>query len=540
MAWIRPNQEVSVDGTSRPLENDPSLGTDLFVNPNTGSDDSGDGSASNPYETIMRAALDIGTANSSTVTINIQEGEATIPRVLGEFNNITVQGPTPTVTDTATVDAVVAATTEGGIILDVTGLSVAEDGLKDTLIEYTSGAPSGVRGWIYKNTATGGGTTRIWCTLGSTSLLAPAPADTIDLLSLGATLSLSSDGSTIIQTSVQLNFKDLIIDNPAAKRVFSINASDKIDLESCSVRTSLVRGGFGGSMFLTTCYVRCSGSASDGMAVVTRKGNLRIASGTVFDGSFATAGRAFISGEAGGFWTYRGQCVLTEMTDDQLFDGVSWAAAAALGAYDSLLFDPDSTLSAGFKMNTRGEGSNGGGALPNLYGEVGTTYAIEAEDGWQGGLGPDSDLVTAFGTNNAVSADGGANNVAQAADLTQVRNGSPSIGLLWLDVGDTLGFENGWQDHGGVAVYEAEYAKDAQGFVYLRGTIKGGALGSSAFTLPAGCRPSKNVDMPVITGGAPTTVGSVRIEANGRVNPRLGDTTFFSLGALSFSTVDAP
>jgi hypothetical protein len=52
-------------------------------------------------------------------------------------------------------------------------------------------------------------------------------------------------------------------------------------------------------------------------------------------------------------------------------------------------------------------------------------------------------------------------------------------------------FTNSWVDYGGYA--PTAYRKDANGYVHLRGLIKSGTLGSSAFTLPTGYRPYYNM-----------------------------------------------
>lgn len=420
-------------GGARRIENKPGLGTDLYVSPTTGSDINGDGSLANPYATILRAVQDIGLSNESTVNVNLLDGLNTIPRTLDQLNSITIRGPALTVVDTLTIASVTAASDSGGIILNVTGLvGVAADALKDTPVNYTSGAPSGRQGWIYRNDATGDfgvGETRIYVSQDDPSSLdVPIATDTLDRMALGATLSLSSDGTTQIKTSLQCNIEDLIISNPTTTRIFSINDSDKVELIRCSLQTQRGRAGFGGSLFLTNCYVRCEGNAAQGMVVATRTGNIRVANGTVFDGTFAIAGRAFISSDAGGSWTYRGQSVLTEMVDDQLFDGCDWASVVNIAAHHSFLFDPvGGSEPAGFKMNTRGQGGSGGGQLPNMYGETSSDYIVEAQDHFNGELGPSSDIITQFGANLVeVSATAGATNAAtNAADATLVGNGFP-------------------------------------------------------------------------------------------------------------------
>ena len=70
----------------------------------------------------------------------------------------------------------------------------------------------------------------------------------------------------------------------------------------------------------------------------------------------------------------------------------------------------------------------------------------------------------------------------------------------------TVSFEHSWVNYGG-SYGNAAYMKDAFGVVHLRGMIKSGTVGSSAFTLPAGCRPPAQVLAVTISNSA---IGSAR------------------------------
>ena len=50
-------------------------------------------------------------------------------------------------------------------------------------------------------------------------------------------------------------------------------------------------------------------------------------------------------------------------------------------------------------------------------------------------------------------------------------------------------YANGWSAYDTTTYLGAFYKKDAQGYVHLRGMIKGGTVGVTAFTMPAGYRP---------------------------------------------------
>jgi len=420
--WAEPTESA---GTRRLLNAAP-LGADLYVDPAGGDDEDGDGTVGSPYATVLRAIRDIGLVNDDAVTIHITGGTAALPTPLDLLNNVTLCGPDPTVVVTAAISNVVNATDAGGIVLDVTGIpDVVQNELKATPITWVDGVAANRNGWIYRNDVTAAGVTRLYVSQdGPDTLLVPGNGDSINLLQLGATLLLDEDSSTKLKTSIQFNVCDLILSDNDNDRSLLCNDSDKVDFQRCYFVNGRVRAGFGGSIFLTNCYMACPGSAGQGMVSAARGGNLRVANGTVFDGSTADANSGYISGEAGASITYRGQCVFTAMVGVtiagasetyQAFDGTSFACVVPIAAHHSWLFDDGSSLdvagalSGGLKFNARGQGgSRGGGQLPNLYGEVLNDYVVEAQDDFFGSLGPSSVVVTqhTLGVNNEVSANG--------------------------------------------------------------------------------------------------------------------------------------
>jgi hypothetical protein len=61
--------------------------------------------------------------------------------------------------------------------------------------------------------------------------------------------------------------------------------------------------------------------------------------------------------------------------------------------------------------------------------------------------------------------------------------------VRWIsETWTSVSFTNSWVDYGSYPA--CAYRKDANGYVHLRGLMKSGTLGSSAFTLPTGYRPS--------------------------------------------------
>lgn len=68
--------------------------------------------------------------------------------------------------------------------------------------------------------------------------------------------------------------------------------------------------------------------------------------------------------------------------------------------------------------------------------------------------------------------------------------------------------------------------------VYLRGSIKNGTLGATAFTLPVGFRPPIGLLFATESNGA---YGRVIVNPTGAVDPSVGSNTAFSLNNVSFS-----
>lgn len=105
--------------------------------------------------------------------------------------------------------------------------------------------------------------------------------------------------------------------------------------------------------------------------------------------------------------------------------------------------------------------------------------------------------------------------------------------ITWTAVAGGVGFQNGWSDFG-APYFGAAYCIDLQGFVHLRGLIKGGTLGLTAFTLPSGFRPVSSA-LCSATGGT-ITPATVQIDASGAVTPNGTNNAFITLNGIVFGT----
>jgi hypothetical protein len=81
----------------------------------------------------------------------------------------------------------------------------------------------------------------------------------------------------------------------------------------------------------------------------------------------------------------------------------------------------------------------------------------------------------------------------------------------------------------------ARYYKDATGHVHLEGVIQGGTVGTVAFNLPSGFRPSFTRDFAVVSAAG---AGYVEVGSGGDVKIVAGSSTFTSLDGIRFRAAD--
>lgn len=98
----------------------------------------------------------------------------------------------------------------------------------------------------------------------------------------------------------------------------------------------------------------------------------------------------------------------------------------------------------------------------------------------------------------------------------------------WADVSS---FSNSWVNSTGVTT---SYTKDVLGFVHLKGALKDGTIGSTAFTLPAGFRPAVlSFFNAVVVEGGVQALGYVEIQTDGDLVP-YGGNDFVGLDGITF------
>lgn len=91
---------------------------------------------------------------------------------------------------------------------------------------------------------------------------------------------------------------------------------------------------------------------------------------------------------------------------------------------------------------------------------------------------------------------------------------------------------NSWVDFDATTYNAAGYWLDSVGVVHLRGLIKSGVVGSAAFVLPTGYRPSR---FEYHAAASNSLFGLVSISAaSGNVTPAAGSNVWFSLDGITF------
>ena len=95
---------------------------------------------------------------------------------------------------------------------------------------------------------------------------------------------------------------------------------------------------------------------------------------------------------------------------------------------------------------------------------------------------------------------------------------------------------NSWSNATGTpTLTPAGYYKDSLGVVHLRGSLTGGAVGTTLFTLPSGYRPEFRHQIGIATRDSSSVIfGKVDVYADGSVQLGAGGTTRVFLDGVSF------
>jgi hypothetical protein len=109
----------------------------------------------------------------------------------------------------------------------------------------------------------------------------------------------------------------------------------------------------------------------------------------------------------------------------------------------------------------------------------------------------------------------------------------PTGDKIWHEVSNSgePAFQNSWVNYDATTYSTCAFRIDEQGFVYLKGTVKSGAINTTIFTIPAGYRPSK-ILMIVVYGGAINSM--IAVSPNGNVACGPNFNTFINLDGVTY------
>jgi hypothetical protein len=144
---------------------------------------------------------------------------------------------------------------------------------------------------------------------------------------------------------------------------------------------------------------------------------------------------------------------------------------------------------------------------------------------------------------NGVTIDGlsikdGKLNTANSVITTNITDGNVTAAKIetqeaWNAVGAAgkPAFQNSWANVAAVAAYY----KDSLGTVHLKGLIASGTVGTAAFTLPTGYRPSEQLEFVTMASGAATLCRCI-VNTDGTVVPYVSNANH-SITGISFRAV---
>jgi len=140
-------------------------------------------------------------------------------------------------------------------------------------------------------------------------------------------------------------------------------------------------------------------------------------------------------------------------------------------------------------------------------------------------------LLTQKNIDNIAAADAGiatvqANIDTVEADVTTLQSSvaTHTAAQSWTAVST---FKNSWVNSGSPYA-DAQYCKDAHGFVHIVGRIKDGTVTAAAFTLPTGYRPAENRSFACPSANA---YGQLTVQSDGDVIPAVGNNSGFNIVA---------
>lgn len=249
-------------------------------------------------------------------------------------------------------------------------------------------------------------------------------------------------------------------------------------------------------------------------ALLTADANGRVASGgpTTIDGVAVAAGDRVLFNHASSkfhnsIWVHGGGGGYTRENGIEAYESGAWG----LGAFVQVL-KGNTNAGRAFYVTGFTDFTSGGSSWTGFT-QTWTEWPMTPKN-HQASHVPSGTDPLPTGTPVAVGTANSAGSADSFAKSDHVH--APPASESWIAVSGGVGFANSWTNFGS-GYNDAAYYKDPLGVVHLRGLIKSGTVGSTAFTLPSGYRPPATSAFPVASNAA---FGYLEIGSSGVVIPR--------------------
>lgn len=400
---------------------DPTFALSTVYVDTLGSDVTGEGTSGNPFASIERAASIIPTGQLTSVVIQLNgAGPYNCPVQINAYNNIILRG-SETTEFTRSISSVSSTSTTNGIVFTLAGAALTANQLKGRHLKVT-GVLSGSRNIIVGYNDTSNVCSGVMHNRTFLSDIQSSPAGgSVDVITY---TQLNLTANTIISGSV--NFSMEMVRVTGNFTLFA-NATEKLNAWKCQFQNLNLNAGRAGGIYALSCTIETIGSSTAGLIAIRNGGDFRLGYGTLVTDTNSGANNAFISGSSGGILTTEGGVVFSNLDAKGIeLDNVNISSVSQPAL--KMIFENWSgaaSCAAGFRINKNG-GSGTNYSIADARGAVLSNYYVEAEANAFVKIASGTSVATATDT-NAVSADGGTNNVAIDADGTRIEGGSPSL-----------------------------------------------------------------------------------------------------------------
>lgn len=419
LTWQQGAEDLN--DTFRPFYTPDRSYTDIWVDSNTGSDETGDGQETNPFASIERAVQMFGASNVGGNILLDGMGTYEFPTVMTQNSRFNIVG-VPYVDETITSYTVDSISQAEGVVITITRTpTLANNEWQGKILQGTWGGQTRAIN-IAKNV----GNTIYGVVTGIEFLNSEqiTPSGDLDLL-IQPEVNIPS--SVTPYSNQLISFRQCKITGGA---IF-LSISGRLDFFFCELNNQRFSSLTSRSLILGST-ISMTG-IDRGIIQVNNSAVVRLGQGTVItDKNISSADRNFVQVSTGGKLEFTAGVHVQGFKGFRANNGVISANDSGnSNSLENYFYDDcefgyilNDQLPAGTFAAPRDIG--GEYFLPKSTGEITGDYYVQAERSAVALIESGTDVTTATGT-NTVSADGGTGNVCIAADGTRIYGGTPDI-----------------------------------------------------------------------------------------------------------------